>query len=78
MRRRLVGVILQDSIDDLDGLIVELTDLRQQLCRADLQGNPEDALWDVEVGLRHVARRAEARSATVRRAIQLLRQKYAS
>lgn len=65
--------MLQDSIDDLDGLIVELTELRQQLCRAEIRGNPEDALWDVELGLRHVAERAEARSATVNRAIHLLR-----
>ncbi len=65
--------MLQDSIDDLDGLIVELTELRQLLCRAEILGNPEDALWDVEVGLRHVAERADARSDTVRRAIDLLR-----
>jgi hypothetical protein len=71
-------VILQDSIDELDGLIVELTELRQALCRAELQGNPEDALWDVDLGLQHVAARADARAATVRRAIQLLRQSRAS
>lgn len=71
-------MILQDSIDDLDGLIVELTELRQQLCRADLQGNPEDVLWEVDLGLRHVAEQAGARSATVRRAIHLLRHQRAS
>ncbi len=66
-------MLLQDSIDDLDGLIADLVDLRQQLCRAEMRGNPEDALWEAEVGLRHVAERAGARAATVRRAIELLR-----
>jgi len=63
---------LRDSIDDLDVLIAELTELRQDLSHADLRGNPEDALWSVEAGLRHAASRAEARAAVVRRAIDLM------
>lgn len=62
---------LRDSIDELDVLIAELTDLRQDLCRAELSGASEGALWDAEAGFRHVARRAEARTNLLRRAIEL-------
>ena len=65
-------MMLRDSIDDLDVLIAELTELRQQLSHADLLCHDEDALWTVEAGLRQVASRAEARAATVRRAIELI------
>ncbi|MBI2710385.1 MAG: hypothetical protein HYX34_11925 [Actinobacteria bacterium] len=65
--------MLRDSIDELDVLIAELTGLRQELSLADLRGMEEDALWDVEAGLRHLARRAEARATVVRRAIELNR-----
>lgn len=64
-------VNLRDSIDELDVLIAELTDLRQLLCRAELSGDQEDALWDAEAGFRHVARRGEARARVLRRAIDL-------
>lgn len=64
--------MLRESIDDLDILIRELTELRQDLSRADLVGNDEDALWSVEAGLRHVAARAETRASVVRRAIDLI------
>lgn len=76
----MVCVNLREPIDELDVLIAEMTDLRQQLCRAELQGDPqsaENALWDAEVGLRHVARRAESRARIVRRAIDLFRQRTA-
>lgn len=62
---------LRDSIDELDVLIAELTDLRQALRRAEQTGNTVDALWDAEAGFRHVARRGEARSRILRRAIEL-------
>ena len=62
---------LRDSIDELDVLIAELTELRQTLCRAELAGTPEDALWDAEAGFRHVATRSESRSRLLRRAIEL-------
>lgn len=65
---------LRDSIDDLDVLIAELTELRQELSHADLRGGDEDALWSVEAGLRQVAARASARATVVRRAIDLLNQ----
>jgi len=71
----LVDVNLRESIDDLDVLIAEMTDLRQQMCRAELLGDAnstENALWDAEHGLRHVARRAESRARLVRRAIDLV------
>lgn len=66
---------LRDTIDEVDVLLAELADLRQTLCRAELAGTPEDVLWDAEVGLRHVARRAEARAKLVRRAIELQRER---
>lgn len=65
-------VPLRDSIDELDVLITELSELRQALCRADLAGRPvDDALWDAEASLRHVARRSEGRARILRRAIEL-------
>jgi len=64
--------MLRDSIDDLDVLIAELTELRQELSHADLLGDDEAALWTVEAGLRHVAERAEARAGIVRRAIDMI------
>ena len=72
--------MLRDSIDDVDALIGELTDLRQRLSQADRArsaGTPagdaraEDALWDAENRLRGVAERAAWRARIVRRAIQL-------
>ncbi|MEJ7583332.1 MAG: hypothetical protein WKF43_04430, partial [Acidimicrobiales bacterium] len=63
--------MLRDAIDDLDVLIAELTELRQELSHADLVGNHEDALWAVEAGLAHVASRAQVRARLVRRAIEL-------
>ncbi len=69
------GVPLRDSIDEIDVLIAELSDLRQALCRAELAGSPEDALWDAEAALRHVARRSDARAKLVRRAIELNRER---
>jgi hypothetical protein len=64
---------LRDSIDELDVLIVELTELRQALSHAELRGGPEDGLWEAEAGLRHLAARAEARARVLRRAIELRR-----
>lgn len=63
---------LHESIDDLDALVAELTRLRQALSHAELRGDTDDALWEVEAGLRHLARRAERRAEVVRRAIDLL------
>ena len=37
-------MMLRDSIDDLDALISELTELRQELSHADLLGNDAAAL----------------------------------
>lgn len=73
----MVGVNLRNSIDELDVLIAEMIELRQQLCRAELAGDPESALWDAEVGLHHLARRAEARAHVIGRAIELVSQKSA-
>ena len=64
---------LRDSIDDLDVLIAELTELRQHLSLAELRGVADDGLWEAEAGLRHAADRAEQRAASLRRAIELHR-----
>jgi prefoldin subunit 5 len=65
------AMTLRDSIDDLDVLIAELTELRQELSHADLRGADEEALWSVEAGLRQVAARASTRATVVRQAIDL-------
>jgi len=65
------AVPLRDTIDEIDVLISELTDLRRTLDRAESRGAPQDALWDAEAGLRHLARRADARARLLRRAIEL-------
>jgi len=64
---------LRDSIDELDVLIVELTELRQALSHAELRGGPDDGLWEAEAGLRHLAARSEARARVLRRTIELRR-----
>jgi hypothetical protein len=67
--------MLGASIDDLDGLIAELTEVRQRLSLAELRGVPEDALWEAETALRHTADRAVRRADVVRRAIELHRRR---
>lgn len=62
---------LRDTIDEVDALLSELSELRQTLCRAELAGAPDGALWDAEADLRHVAERADARARVLRRAIEL-------
>ena len=57
--------------EELDGLIAELTELRDRLARPDLVGD-EDALWELEVALRHLSTRAEARADLLRRQIDLV------
>lgn len=64
-------VPLRDTIDEIDVLVAELGDLRQTLVRAEGNESPQDAWWDAEAGLRHLARRAEARARLLRRAIEL-------
>ncbi len=65
--------MLRESIDDLDALIAELTQLRQEMSHADLVGNYDDALWAVEAGLDHAAQRAQVRARVVRCAIDIAR-----
>jgi hypothetical protein len=68
-------VNLRESIDELDVLIAEMTELRQQLCVAELDGDrerAEQALWATEVGLGDLARRAGRRARIVHRAIELM------
>ena len=68
---------LRESIDELDVVIAELTDLRRRLTQAQRSGAPEDALWDAEAAFRHLARRSETRARVLRRAIELQDQRSA-
>lgn len=56
------------AIDELDALAAELTDLSRELARPGLDGD-EDALWEVEVALRHLSARTAARADLLRRQI---------
>ena len=62
---------LRESIDELDVLIAELSELRQTLCRAETTGSVDDVIWDAEAQLRHVSRRTGERARLLRRAIEL-------
>lgn len=62
---------LRETIDELDVLIGELSELRQTLRRAELAGAVDDVLWDAEANLRHVSRRTADRARLLRRAIEL-------
>jgi len=69
--------MLQSSIDDLDALIVELSEVRDRLSAAGEQPDPE-ALWHAETSLRHVSDRATRRAIVLRRAIAILREQRAA
>lgn len=62
---------LRESIDELDVLIADLSELRQTLRRAELTGAVDDVIWDAEAQLRHVSRRTGERARLLRRAIEL-------
>lgn len=62
---------LRESIDELDVLIADLSELRQSLRRAELTGMVDDVIWDAEAQLRHVSRRTGERARLLRRAIEL-------
>ena len=62
---------LRESIDELDVLIAELSELRQTLHRAEVTGSVDDVIWDAEAQLRHVSRRTGERARLLRRAIEL-------
>lgn len=61
------------AIDELDALAAELSELREQLSRPGLDGD-EDALWEVEVALRHLSARTAARADLLRRQIERINQ----
>lgn len=62
---------LRESIDELDVLIADLSELRQTLQRAELTGAVDDVIWDAEAQLRHVSRCTGERARLLRRAIEL-------
>ena len=66
--------MLQSSIDDLDALIVELSEVRERLARTGEQPDPE-VLWQAETSLRHLGERATRRAVVLRRAIEVLRER---
>ena len=59
------------AIVELDGLLLELSELRARLERPGL-GQDEDALWELEVAFRHLGARAQARADLLRRQIDVL------
>lgn len=66
--------MLQSSIDDLDALIVELSDVRDRLERTGGEPDPE-VLWQAETTLRHLGERATRRAVVLRRVIAVLRER---
>jgi hypothetical protein len=59
------------AIAELDGLLVELGELRARLQGPGV-GVDEDALWELEVAFRHLGARATARADLLQRQIQLV------
>lgn len=59
-----------EALADLDGLLTELGALRSRLA-ADA-GLGDDALWELEVALRHLGSRATGRADLLRRQIELV------
>ena len=59
------------AITELDGLLLELSELRARLDRPGA-GADEDTLWELEVAFRHLGVRAQARADLLRRQIDLL------
>lgn len=68
---------LTAAIDDLDGLVAELGELGERL-RAPGMAGDEDGLWELEVALRHLSVRAEARADLLQRQIELISQQRRS
>ena len=70
------------ALADLDGLLVELGELRARLQgqrrSATPAGDDEDALWELEVAFRHLGARANARADLLRRQIELLNERRRS
>ncbi len=69
--RTLDFVDLTAAIEELEGLVIELTELGLRL-RAPGMATDEDGLWELEVALRHLSARAGARADLLRRQIELV------
>ena len=65
------------ALVELDGLILELGELRGRLAVTST-GDDEDALWELEVAFRHLSARAKARADLLRRQIELLNEQRRS
>jgi hypothetical protein len=65
------------TLDEMDGLLTELADVRVRLARPGADAD-EDTLWELEVALRHLAARAEARADLLRRQIDLVNEQRRS
>jgi hypothetical protein len=65
------------ALVELDGLILELGELRHRL-DSPAAGQDEDALWELEVAFRHLSARARARADLLRRQIELLNEQRRS
>jgi hypothetical protein len=65
------------ALAELDGLLVELGELRARL-QAPAARIDEDALWELEVAFRHLGARATARADLLQREIELLNEQRRS
>ena len=65
------------ALVELDGLILELGELRTRLAGPSARED-EDALWELEVAFRHLSARAKARADLLRRQIELLNEQRRS
>jgi hypothetical protein len=65
------------ALVELDGLILELGELRTRLAHP-VAAQDEDALWELEVAFRHLSARARARADLLRRQIELLNEQRRS
>lgn len=68
---------LTAAIDELDGLVAELSEVGQRLRSPGMEGD-EDGLWELEVALRHLSVRAQARADLLQRQIDVISQQRRS
>lgn len=71
-------IVLMDwrspAVEEIEALSSELARLANVVDRAEV-GATEDALWEAELGLLHVSRRAQARADDLRRVIERRRKR---
>jgi hypothetical protein len=74
---RLTAARTTPALAELDGLLVELGELRARL-QGPAAHLDEDALWELEVAFRHLGARATARADLLQREIELVNEQRRS